>query len=133
MDQVDNYENYNPWKVENFDDFLYYCCPECDFRHEIKTEFIAHAVDHHPKSHPHIPTEIKKEQEEWYSGDNDMFVDDYLEVEQGGSQPSGSGFEGDYDSFGKYEGNSKSATFQYKIKGFERFIRIRKILRVAQP
>ena len=40
----------NPWNVGSFDDFLYYCCPECDEQYELKEQFISHAFDQHPKS-----------------------------------------------------------------------------------
>ena len=40
----------NPWNVGSFDDFLYYCCPECDGQYECKDQFISHAFDQHPKS-----------------------------------------------------------------------------------
>ena len=43
-------EVFNPWNVSNVDDFLHYCCPECDVRHDSKTLFINHAIDEHPKS-----------------------------------------------------------------------------------
>ena len=33
----------NPWKVTSLDDFLFYCCPECDDRSGTKTDFIQHA------------------------------------------------------------------------------------------
>ena len=46
-------EEFNPWNVENLDDFLQYCCPECEVKHVSKTEFVTHAVDEHPKSHEH--------------------------------------------------------------------------------
>ena len=50
----------NPWSVKNFDEFLYYCCPECDERNQSKELFIKHAIDKHPDSQEYI-FEIKKE------------------------------------------------------------------------
>ena len=40
----------NPWKVENLEGFRFYCCPECDSKHLDVSEFVEHALDHHPKS-----------------------------------------------------------------------------------
>ena len=40
----------NPWSVENLEEFLYFCCPECDEKNQSKDMFIKHALNHHPKS-----------------------------------------------------------------------------------
>ena len=40
----------NPWYVSNLDEFLYFCCPECDERNQSKDLFLRHAFDQHPKS-----------------------------------------------------------------------------------
>ena len=40
----------NPWKVNNLIQFLYYCCPECEFQDHSKENFIEHASNTHPKS-----------------------------------------------------------------------------------
>ena len=40
----------NPWNVEDLDDFLYYCCPECDLRDQSKIQFLQHALEQHSKS-----------------------------------------------------------------------------------
>ena len=37
----------NPWDVSNIDEFLYYCCPECDTKQKTKSDFITHAIDAH--------------------------------------------------------------------------------------
>ena len=39
----------NPWafKIENF---LYFCCPECDAKDKNKETFIQHALENHPKA-----------------------------------------------------------------------------------
>ena len=38
----------NPWNGENLNDFLFYCCPKCDFKQEHKSEFMDHLVTKHP-------------------------------------------------------------------------------------
>ena len=40
----------NPWEVSNLECFQYYCCPECDQRHQSKQVFLQHALEQHPKS-----------------------------------------------------------------------------------
>ena len=50
---IDNFEfedKFNPWTVTSLDDFLFYCCPECDDRSVTKSEFVQHAVKNHPRS-----------------------------------------------------------------------------------
>ena len=37
----------NPWGVSNIEEFLYYCCPECDTKQKTKSDFITHAIDAH--------------------------------------------------------------------------------------
>ena len=76
-------EPFNPWTVGNVDEFLFYCCPECDFKNGTRLEFITHAIANHPKSHSHITHEIKQEVEDndqWIEEDlGSMDVEDYLE------------------------------------------------------
>ena len=43
-------ESYNPWFVENLEEFLYFCCPECNERSQSEDLFLAHALENHPKS-----------------------------------------------------------------------------------
>jgi len=38
----------NPWLVENFDEFLFYCCPECNYKCRLHNEFNSHALVSHP-------------------------------------------------------------------------------------
>ena len=51
----DKIEMINPWKVENIDHFLNYCCPECDMKQKTKSDFIIHALDAHPNSREFLP------------------------------------------------------------------------------
>ena len=37
-------ENFNPWVVNNLDEFLFFCCPECDTQSPNKALFINHAL-----------------------------------------------------------------------------------------
>ncbi len=44
----------NPWMVTCLDDFLFYCCPECDHKLPTKNQFINHAWDNHPQVRNHF-------------------------------------------------------------------------------
>ncbi len=33
----------NPWAVESLEEYLHYCCPECDVKSESKDLFVSHA------------------------------------------------------------------------------------------
>ena len=74
---------FNPWNVSNLDDFLHYCCPECDVRHESRTLFINHAIDEHPKSRHFLSILDLKQDNESFEfghfedfGDTEMYEDD---------------------------------------------------------
>ena len=40
----------NPWFVSNLDEFLQYCCPECDDKYQSKETFVLHAFEKHAKA-----------------------------------------------------------------------------------
>ena len=42
-----NIKQENPWLVPNIDEFLYYCCPECDIKTKEPGELFDHAVQQH--------------------------------------------------------------------------------------
>ena len=39
---------FNPWLVKSFDVFLFYCCPECNFKSQLHDDFNSHAMISHP-------------------------------------------------------------------------------------
>ena len=41
---------FNPWIVTNLEEFLYFCCPECDERSQSEELFLDHAFEKHPNS-----------------------------------------------------------------------------------
>lgn len=54
----------NPWAVESLEEFLYFCCPECNDKSQTKEIFISHAWSNHPKSKETLKTlQIKKDTE----------------------------------------------------------------------
>ena len=40
----------NPWSVAKLEEFLYFCCPECDAKFSAKEPFVLHAFSTHPRS-----------------------------------------------------------------------------------
>ena len=53
----------NPWSARNLDEFLYYCCPECDTKDQSKEVFIKHALDNHPNSREYVVRAAIKNEE----------------------------------------------------------------------
>ena len=45
-----DYHISSPWDVGNLEEFLYFCCPECDERSQSKELFLQHAINLHPTS-----------------------------------------------------------------------------------
>ena len=41
--------NENPWAVTGSKAFIFYCCPECEFKEESEKRFIWHAVKNHER------------------------------------------------------------------------------------
>ena len=39
-----------PWIAECLEDFLYYCCPQCNNRHQSREKFLQHALNEHPEA-----------------------------------------------------------------------------------
>jgi hypothetical protein len=39
----------NPWSVDHVDEFLFYCCPQCDHKYKSKNLFVDHAFLNHPE------------------------------------------------------------------------------------
>ena len=62
-----------PWNIESLEDFLYYCCPECNERSQSRNSFLHHALDLHPRSNNYLVRffEIKEEEVE------DKFITDF--------------------------------------------------------
>ena len=52
----------NQWNVSSVDEFLQYCCPDCDVKEKEKEEFIRHALSQHPLSANYLGTIIIKEE-----------------------------------------------------------------------
>ena len=44
----------NPWCVDSLEDYLFFCCPQCDHRCKTKPSFVQHAFESHPESNERI-------------------------------------------------------------------------------
>ena len=40
----------NPWMVDQLEEFLYFCCPECNEKCQAKGSFLHHAILTHPNA-----------------------------------------------------------------------------------
>ena len=71
----------NPWIVTKIQDFLYFCCPECDVREPInsKEDFFKHAIENHPKAKYYLEELIKNEPDnlELVGDENNWHFDEY--------------------------------------------------------
>ena len=93
----------NPWDVYNVEEFLYFCCPECDEKNQSKDMFINHALSQHPRAKQsfgilRVKQEIV-EQEEYESKNNIN--------------------NGDNNSHMYYEDTDHIENFDYKVKAEE--------------
>ena len=51
----------NPWIVENLEEFLYYCCPECDVKTKDTQSFIEHALLNHAQAQHLVVVKLEEE------------------------------------------------------------------------
>ena len=50
MNMISSSNSMNPWCHRQLSDFLFYLCPECDFKDPNQQKFIEHASNFHPMS-----------------------------------------------------------------------------------
>ena len=55
-------EDFNPWTYKNAQEYLYFCCAECDFKDRNETNFVTHAVTHHSKAKNVFSVQIQESQ-----------------------------------------------------------------------
>ena len=66
----------NPWHVPTLDEFLFYCCPECNVKTKEQSQLFDHALETHESSHESLVSlsnNIKKEPPEEQSEPNFTF------------------------------------------------------------
>ena len=109
----------SPWSVKHLEDFLYYCCPECDNREHSKDSFLQHAFEQHPDAKDIlsllIGTDIKSEITEFIEYDNPIdqlngaYCDTNLKYEQDADDESSYNFEAESGNYiENYDINLKS-------------------------
>ena len=49
LKEKESLDDFYPWHVNHVSSFLYYCCPECDFKIPTEEKFIEHAIANHDK------------------------------------------------------------------------------------
>ena len=54
----------NPWFVSDLDEFLQYCCPECNEKYPSKEPFVLHAFEKHPNAKDCIELRLDSEKVE---------------------------------------------------------------------
>ena len=85
MSNENNPDSNNPWNVTNLDEFLYFCCPECDLKNQSKVQFLQHALEKHPKAKECVqqfnefvikdePSELEDAEEENLDIDNEIYT-----------------------------------------------------------
>lgn len=52
----------NPWDVDYLEDFLVFCCPECQELNQNKEDFLEHALESHPSSKPSLLRFLMKQE-----------------------------------------------------------------------
>ena len=66
----------NPWLVNNLDDFLYYCCPECGLKDKSKEIFLQHALEAHPNAKKSLSKKTKLVKHEPFDDDQVLGADE---------------------------------------------------------
>ena len=73
----------SPWIVESLEDFLYYCCPECNERNQSREDFLQHALNEHPEAKDYlIPISVKNEFDDGYYMDTKDIDSEYEAIVQ---------------------------------------------------
>ena len=63
----------NPWQVSDYNEFLYYCCPECTYRSKDIEDFQIHAINVHLVEIHETENFIKKEPQQHQSHNSNDF------------------------------------------------------------
>ena len=120
----------NPWKVMSLDEFLFYCCPECDDKTQDYTEFFNHAVLKHKSAQETLlgNSEVKPEPDPYQDDDLEEFelpVDPPSDIKTGTDDFHEESFEsidGDEESFEniedftQYEGDESNKCAKVKLE-----------------
>ena len=78
----------NPWQVPSLDEYLFYCCPECDMKTKEYVKFYEHAVHRHEQAKillvhdPDTKEDIIKAEEEVLECDFEDYNSDVVKVHE---------------------------------------------------
>ena len=72
----------NPWDVYNLDEFLYFCCPECEIKKPNRIEFVKHALSQHSKAKEIISRLIVKEEIFEFGNDDENYEEEHFQTEE---------------------------------------------------
>ena len=72
----------SPWAINNMEELLYYCCPECDVIESSKEKFVKHALDCHPKAKACLGNLIIKEEQKYVDEDYYEIPEPECEIKQ---------------------------------------------------
>ena len=72
----------SPWSVDNLEDFMFYCCPECNERNWDRDHFLEHAFDKHPLSQEYLQKfKVKEEIVEENNFVKEEGIEEFFEIE----------------------------------------------------
>ena len=78
-------EEKSPWCVTNLEQFLYYCCPECDEKNHSKNLFLEHALSQHTNAKDYLQNFTFNDTEEYvensYNDNESIKSEIFLECE----------------------------------------------------
>ena len=84
----------NPWDVSNIEEFLYYCCPECNIKCKNGQLFIEHATQSHEQAKTvslYFATNTDLEDEEMLMSGNNIDPPDLSDEEDEESEQQNGG------------------------------------------
>ena len=70
-----------PWNIESLEDFLFYCCPECEVKKQSRDDFLQHALKNHPTSCDYLKQFLSIKEEEYSISANNGLNSEKLEEE----------------------------------------------------
>ena len=97
----------NSWCVSTIEEFLYYCCPDCDVKIRDQETFVRHALSAHPISANYLGQLIVKTEKfivDKNYPEDDMAVDNIIDKNESNDYMDGENYEysSNYDPLDSY-------------------------------
>ena len=70
-----------PWNIESLEEFLFYCCPQCEEKNQSRQDFLQHALKKHPISSDYLKHFLNIKEEYSAGGLNSEKLGEYEEFE----------------------------------------------------